>query len=135
VTQVLRAPSMLAYPSKVEPAPAYCDMDAHARSPLSLSWRNRRAVIDGARDALTLGSLPGSGLQVEGDFVSRHHATIERRRQSFVLVDHSTNGTYVQTEDERVAFVRRGELRLWGDGWISLGDRLTDESAIRFRHE
>jgi adenylate cyclase len=126
---------MLAYASAVEPHAANRDMDAQRRSPLILSWRNGRAVLDGARDAVTLGALPGSDLQVEGGFTSRRHATIERRRQSYVLVDHSTNGTYVQTEDERVAFVRRGELRLWGEGWISLGDDLSDESAIRFRHE
>lgn len=110
-------------------------MDAQGCSPLIVSWRNRRVVLDGARDALTLGTLPGADLPVAGTYTSRHHATIERRRQSYVLVDHSTNGTYVQTEDERVAFVRRGELRLWGDGWISLGDPLNDDTAIRFRHE
>ena len=51
-----------------------------------------------------------------------------------MLVDHSTNGTYVQTEDEQVTFLRRGEFRLWGDGWIALGEPLSAETAIRFRH-
>lgn len=110
-------------------------MDAQGRSPLILSWHDRRAVLDGVRAALTLGSLAGSGLQVEGAHTSRHHATIERRRQSYVLVDHSTNGTFVQTEDEQVAYVHRGELRLWGEGWIALGDRLSERTAVRFRHE
>lgn len=91
--------------------------------------------MDGARAALTLGNLSGAGLQVEGQHTSRHHATIERRRQSYVLVDHSTNGTFVQTEDEQVTFVHRGELRLWGEGWISLGDRLSEQTAVRYRHE
>ena len=84
---------------------------------------------------MTLGAQPDGGLQVAGAYTSRRHATIERRKHFYVLVDHSTNGTFVQTEDERVAFVRRGEVRLWGDGWISLGDPLSEESAIRFRHE
>jgi pSer/pThr/pTyr-binding forkhead associated (FHA) protein len=110
-------------------------MDAQERSPLILTWHDRRAVLDDRRGTLTLGALASSGLQVAGPFTSRDHAIIERRKRSFVLVDHSTNGTFVQTEDERVTFVRRGEVRLWGEGWISLGDPLSDESAIRFRHE
>jgi hypothetical protein len=49
-----------------------------------------------------------------------------------VLVDHSTNGTNVQTEDERISMVHPGEMRWWGAGWISLGEPLTPETAIRF---
>lgn len=92
-------------------------------------------MVDERRRELTLGALSSSGVQVAGRFTSRHHATIERRKHDYVLVDHSTNGTFVQTEDERVAFVRRGEVRLWGEGWISLGGPLTSASALRFRHE
>lgn len=110
-------------------------MDAQERSPLILSWHDRRAVLDERRCTVALGALATGGLQVAGPFTSRHHATIERRKHYYVLVDHSTNGTFVQTEDERISFVRRGEVRLWGDGWISLGDPLSEDSAIRFRHQ
>lgn len=110
-------------------------MDAQERSPLILHWHDRRVVLDDGRSTVGLGALETTGLQVAGPFTSRHHATIERRKHYYVLVDHSTNGTFVQTEDERIAFVRRGELRLWGEGWISLGDPLSEESAIRFRHD
>ncbi len=114
---------------------AGCGMEAQERSPLVLSWQKRCAVLDGNGRGLTLGVLPDAELQVEGPFTSRHHATIECRKQFYVLVDHSTNGTFVQTEDERVSFVHRGELRLWGEGWISLGEPPTESSAVRFRHE
>lgn len=110
-------------------------MDARERSPLILSWHDRRAVLDERRGTVALGARAAGGLQVAGAYTSRHHATIERRTHYYVLVDHSTNGTFVQTEDERISFVRRGEVRLWGDGWISLGDPLSEESAIRFRHQ
>jgi len=109
-------------------------MDAQERSQLVLDWRDRRVVLDGDRQSLSVGSLPDANLTVSRRFTSRHHARIERRNQSCVLVDHSCNGTFVQTEDERVLFVRRGEIRLWGEGWISLGEPLTEESAIRFRN-
>jgi len=115
--------------------PAVCGMDAHQRSQLVLDWRDRRAVACAEHPALSLGALPEADLSVSRRPVSRHHARIERRRQSWVLVDHSCNGSFVQTEDEQVTFVRRGEVRLWGEGWISLGEPLTEESAIRFRHD
>lgn len=92
-------------------------------------------MVDDRRRELSLGTLASCGLQVAGEYTSRHHATVLRRKHAYVLVDHSTNGTFVQTEDERVTFVRRGEVRLWGEGWISLGHALVDTSAIRFRHE
>jgi adenylate cyclase len=110
-------------------------MDAQRRSPLILNWHDQSTVLDGRCRAVSLGSQAGCGLQITGPYTSRQHATIERRNQAYVLVDHSTNGTYVQTEDERVTFVRRGEVRLWGDGWISLGGPLAMNSAVRFRHE
>ncbi|MFW6094540.1 MAG: FHA domain-containing protein [Pseudomonadota bacterium] len=110
-------------------------MDAQVRSPLVLSWQRRRAVLDDRRSNLTLGAVADAGLQVEGEFTSRCHATIERRKQFYVLVDHSTNGTFVQTEDEQVSYVHRGELTLWGEGWISLGEPPSAASAVRFRHD
>ena len=110
-------------------------MDAQERLPLVLSWRSTRAILDDRCAKLTLGAGEGCGMRIAGTHTSRRHATIERRKQSYVLVDHSTNGTFVQTEDERVAFVRRGEVRLWGEGCISLGTPLSEVSAIRFRHE
>jgi adenylate cyclase len=108
-------------------------MDAREASQLVLDWHDRHVTLDGARVA-ELGTDTDADLTVSSRSASRKHARIEHRKQYFVLVDHSTNGTYVQTEDEKVTFLRRGELRLWGDGWIALGEPLSPESAIRFRH-
>jgi len=112
---------------------ACCDMDAREASQLVLDWHDRHVTLDEARSA-ELGTDADADLTVSSRSASRKHAHIEHRKQYFVLVDHSTNGTYVQTEDEKVTFLRRGELRLWGDGWIALGEPLSPESAIRFRH-
>ena len=110
-------------------------MEAHDQSHLLLNWQNQRKVFDGAEGSMTLGADASVVLQIDRTFTSRHHAHIECHNNNFVLVDHSTNGTYVQTEDERVTFVRRGEMRLWGNGWISLGEPLSEEVAIRFQHD
>ncbi len=108
-------------------------MQAIEQSQLTLHWQDRRLALDGRRQAVVLGSRADTDLAVPRPFASRLHARIERRRDAFVLVDDSTNGTFVQTEDERVTFVHRGEVRLWGEGWISLGEPLDEASAVRFR--
>ncbi|MFT7653036.1 MAG: hypothetical protein ACI9ON_001971 [Limisphaerales bacterium] len=86
----------------------------------------------GAR--LTLGTDEDSNLVALGANASRHHAYIESHRNDFYLVDVSTNGTFVQMEDERVQYVHRDRVRLWGVGWISLGQPLHERHPILF-HE
>ena len=108
-------------------------MDAREASQLVLDWHDRQLTLDG-NEAVELGTAENADLTITGNTASRSHAHIEHRKQYFVLVDHSTNGTFVQTEDEQVTFLRRGELRLWGNGWIALGAPLSAETAIRFRH-
>ena len=110
-------------------------MDAHERSQLVVEWNGRQLTVDATADSkICLGATDACEVQVVRSFSSRDHAYIKHDQRYFVLVDHSTNGTFVQTEDEQVSFVRRGELRLWGEGYISLGEPLSEESAIRFQH-
>ena len=46
---------------------------------------------------------------------------IERRRDKFVLIDHSSNGTYVTVQGEPEIVLRREELTLRGRGQVSFG--------------
>ncbi|MCB1685986.1 MAG: FHA domain-containing protein [Pseudomonadales bacterium] len=108
-------------------------MDSRETSKLVLHWHDRRVVAAGS-GCTSLGTSARSDLTVPGEYASREHAHIECRKQYFVFVDHSTNGSYIQTEDEQVTFVRRGEFKLWGNGWIALGERLNLETAVRFQH-
>ena len=68
---------------------------------------------------------------------SRLHARIERRRDKFVLIDQSTNGTYVTLEGEKEILLRREELILRGRGHISFGHTYQPEPAevLRFACE
>jgi len=59
---------------------------------------------------------------VESENASRQHCSIERRREKFVLRDHSTNGTYVTVEGEPEFALHREEYILRGHGWIAFGD-------------
>ncbi len=115
-------------------------MDAPVVPSLVLEIENRVAEFapssDGEEDvrpAMTLGKDTVNDFVSENPFSSRSHARIEFQHNDFFLVDHSTNGCYVQTEDEQVTHVHRGRLRLWGAGWISLGSPLHVGTPIHFR--
>ena len=66
--------------------------------------------------------------------ISRLHARIELNRNKFVLIDQSTNGTFVQTAEGEESFVRRDSLQLKGEGMIGLGKLPESDSVqtIRF---
>jgi adenylate cyclase len=83
--------------------------------------------------------LMGRGM--ENDFVipeplaSRTHARIEFRKDRFVLIDQSINGTFVHVDGEKEITVRRDECILKGHGLISLGKSSTvqPELCVKFR--
>ena len=115
-------------------------MDAHAGPRLVFEIEGQRAEFapleqpDGARDKrFHIGKCADNDLVCRGEFTSREHAAIEFYRDDFYLVDTSTNGTYVQSEDERVTHVHRARVRLWGSGWLSLGNPLHAANPIHFR--
>lgn len=60
---------------------------------------------------------------------SRYHARIERRNESYVLVDMSSNGTYVKFEGEEEVVLRRQEIPLRGRGRIAFGHSGSDDDA------
>ncbi len=73
-------------------------------------------------------------LYIESEFASREHCHIAFRRGKYVLVDHSTNGTFVYPEEQPPIYLRREELPLQGRGFIGLGQTLTTDNpqAIHF---
>ena len=81
-----------------------------------------------------LGCMPDCDLRLHNRAVSRAHATIVCGDDGFVFIDHSANGSYIQTEDRKVAFIRRAQVPLWGSGWIGLGEPLHPSTAIHFGH-
>ena len=60
-------------------------------------------------------------LVVNTDHASRCHARIEYRRGKFILIDQSTNGTFVTLANGKEVYLKREEMILWGDGIISIG--------------
>ncbi|HEY3179034.1 MAG TPA: adenylate/guanylate cyclase domain-containing protein [Casimicrobiaceae bacterium] len=81
----------------------------------------REIELSQSQDALTLGRDLQCDVVIGDRMASRMHARIERRRDKFVLVDQSSNGTYVTVDGEKEILVRREELVLRGRGQISFG--------------
>jgi adenylate cyclase len=77
--------------------------------------------LDEARPSCTLGRDLQNDVVIADKMASRMHARIERRRDKFVLVDQSTNGTFVTIEGEPEVSLRREELMLRGHGQITFG--------------
>lgn len=90
-------------------------------SRLKLVSEGRDLWFDGTAGALRLGREAGCEIVIVDPKVSRRHARIEKRRDKFVLVDHSSNGTYVVVAGEAEICLRREEVILRGSGHIGLG--------------
>ncbi|MGH8269128.1 MAG: adenylate/guanylate cyclase domain-containing protein, partial [Steroidobacteraceae bacterium] len=88
---------------------------------LRLSWLDREVVVDDNHPSVTIGRAEDNDLVVKGNLISRLHARIELSRNKLVLIDQSTNGTFVQTQGGEESFVRRDSLQLKGEGMIGLG--------------
>lgn len=77
--------------------------------------------IEASASNFVLGRHQDCDLTINQKYVSRRHATIECMRGKFFLVDHSTNGCYVNEDNQPYKFLRRDMLQLHGQGYISLG--------------
>jgi class 3 adenylate cyclase len=97
---------------------------------LRLSFGGRELWFDGSGvGAVTLGREATCDIVLDDRKASRQHARIERRRDKFVLVDHSSNGTFVAIPGEAEIALRREELILRLHGLIALGHRTADPEA------
>ncbi|THB70280.1 MAG: FHA domain-containing protein [Desulfovibrio sp.] len=88
---------------------------------LTLAFEDQSIELGEQRPQFQVGRGENNDLVVANQYVSNRHATIEYRNGRFILVDHSTNGTYLRIEERESTFVHRDEAHLLGAGIISLG--------------
>jgi pSer/pThr/pTyr-binding forkhead associated (FHA) protein len=91
-------------------------------------------TMDADCSVIRIGRLAENDLILSYPRVSRKHARIENRQGKFILVDTSTNGTYVKIGDLNTIHVLRDEIPLIGKGTISPGRNAASSSpgAIHF---
>ena len=88
---------------------------------LQVRHRDREIMLGEWQATIALGRDAQNDMVITDRLASRMHAHIERRRDRFVLVDHSSNGTFLTIESEPEIQLRREEFILRGRGHISFG--------------
>ncbi|UTA49160.1 adenylate/guanylate cyclase domain-containing protein [Simiduia sp. 21SJ11W-1] len=96
------------------------------RQAMEVFGPNIKAVIAPEHTPFYFGRAASNTQVVDTPLASREHCHLLYRRGKFVLVDHSTNGTYVTPEGQREIYLRREELPLEGCGLICLGSPAAD---------
>jgi class 3 adenylate cyclase len=97
----------------------------------SLRLRHAGVVVEVDKEspALTFGRDASNTVIIADRRASRIHARIERRNASLVLIDQSTNGTYVTFEGELEFALKHEEVPLRNRGRIAFGHSSRDLSA------
>ena len=90
--------------------------------------------IDENHPTLTIGRLPANDLVLKYAGISRMHAKIEHRKGKFLLIDASSNGTYIYIAGQDTIYLKHDELQLHNEGIICPGRSATPQSpgAIHF---
>jgi len=90
-------------------------------SVLQLTFRDQSIEVSDQHKNVIMGRADDNDLVIKGNLISRIHAKVEMRRGKFMLVDQSTNGSFVQDLQGEETFVRRDSTEINGEGTIGLG--------------
>ena len=82
---------------------------------------DRELLLSEQRGSVALGRDAQNDIVIVDRMASRMHAKIERRRDRYVLIDHSSNGTFLSIAGEPEVQLRREEFMLRGHGHVSFG--------------
>jgi adenylate cyclase len=100
-------------------------------SALQLQYHGQVLQLKLEQSGFTIGRNAENDLMVCDDYTSRQHAQIIVRKGKFVLMDQSTNGTFIVASDSSRTFIQREEYVLQNQGWIGLGElRLPDHPDV-----
>jgi adenylate cyclase len=88
---------------------------------LRLHYGITEVISKGEHNPVSLGRDFQCGVIILDDLASRRHCTIEQRSGEYVLIDHSTNGTYVTEEGDAETRLHQASLTLRRHGWLAFG--------------
>ena len=91
------------------------------KASLMLRHENHNFVVSDLRPVLLAGREDGNDLVIADKRASRHHARVEWRQNRFILIDTSTNGTYLADDQGTEVVLRRSEADLPPRGRIGFG--------------
>jgi len=97
---------------------------------LTLRHGGDEMKLDASHGVFSLGRDAACEIIINDRRASRTHARIERRRDKFVLIDQSTNGTYVTFNGEVEFALKREEVILRSKGQISFGHAFAEGGEV-----
>ncbi len=104
------------------PSISWTAPEVPAAGRLRLRFRGKELVLgDSSKTAASMGRADENDVVIKGNLISRVHARIDMRKNRFVLIDESTNGTFIQRDDGEEVYVRRDSAELSGSGVIGMG--------------
>jgi len=101
---------------------------------LRLRYQGQEVLVEDGHASISMGRAEENDLVIKGNLISRLHARVEVNRNKFMLVDQSTNGTFVVGKDGEEAFVRRDSMQIRGEGLIGLGKAPDSNSSQVIRY-
>jgi class 3 adenylate cyclase len=102
---------------------------------MRLRYQGQEVYVDEAHANVNIGRAEENDLVVKGNLISRLHARVEISRNKFMLIDQSTNGTFVLGKDGEESFVRRDSMQIRGEGLIGLGKAPDSNSSQVIRYD
>jgi adenylate cyclase len=111
------------------PTISWSDEKKKVTARMRLRYQGEEVLVDAKHPQATIGRSEDTSLVIKGNLISRLHCRVEMSRDRFLLVDQSTNGTFVITRQGEELFVRRDSIQLVGEGVIGLGRVVQPGSA------
>ncbi len=102
---------------------------------LIVSFRDQTVELNDQRKSINLGRADDNELVIMGNLISRIHAKVEMRRGKFVIIDQSTNGTFLLNVQGEEMFVRRDTADLAIEGTIGLGRAEQPGAALAIHYK
>ena len=97
------------------------DFQAQSRLTLHVAYKGAVHTLDAGHQRLSVGREETSALRILSRQTSRQHAVIDFSRESFIITDHSTNGTFVRSGRSLPVALKRDSTKLVGVGLIGFG--------------
>ena len=97
--------------------------------PLLLRYGDKVVVLDDCKRVIVMGRDAECDVAIHDRRASRQHARIELRGERIVLIDHSTNGTYLTLDGKPELFLRGDECEIHGAGLISFAASASSADA------
>uniref|UniRef100_Q47JG3 Forkhead-associated n=1 Tax=Dechloromonas aromatica (strain RCB) TaxID=159087 RepID=Q47JG3_DECAR len=128
-------PMLRATPQRKESIPESSPTPDTQRSGIIIRQGERTLRFSTDHPMLTIGRDPASDIAINCPKASRQHCRIIYRQGNYVLVDLSTNGTYVTAHNAPETLIRKEMVTLNGNGRISFGQSWQQGSDHAFEFE